>query len=50
VANNNFYKFYLNSLQAIQRVQDAGNTAVGAGFASRKYFGAGMASVIAAIL
>ena len=44
VADNNYYKFYLQSLQSIQRVTDGGNSKVGSGFASLKYFGAGMAS------
>jgi hypothetical protein len=44
VADNVFYRYYLQSLQAIQRVQGDGDMAAGAGFASLKYFGAGMAS------
>ena len=44
VADNNYYKFYLQSLQAIQRITDSGSGMAGAGFASLKYFGAGMAS------
>ena len=39
VADNNYYGFYLNSLQAIQRVTS--EQAAGAGFASLKYFGSG---------
>lgn len=39
VAGNNYYRFYLESLQAIQRVTS--ETSAGAGFASLKYFGAG---------
>jgi hypothetical protein len=42
VADSNYYKLYLNSLQAIQRVTTEGET--GAGFASLKYFGAGMSA------
>lgn len=42
VADNNFYKLYLSSMQAIQRVTDEKMS--GAGFTSLKYFGAGMAS------
>jgi hypothetical protein len=41
VADNNYYLFYLNSLQAIQRVTQEGNNTVGAGFTALKYFGAG---------
>lgn len=44
VADANFYRFYLQSLQAIQRISDGGSSAAGAGFASLKYYGAGMAS------
>ena len=44
VADNIFYKFYLSSLQSIQRITDGGNSSVGSGFASLKYYGAGMAS------
>lgn len=39
VAGNNYYRAYLESLQAIQRVTSEG--AAGAGFTSLKYFGAG---------
>lgn len=44
VADNNYYKFYLQSMQSIQRVTSEGSAMAGAGFASLKYFGAGMAS------
>jgi hypothetical protein len=44
VADNNYYRLYLQSLQAIQRITDSGSSMAGAGFASLKYFGAGMAS------
>lgn len=44
VADNNYYKFYLQSLQSIQRITDSGSSMAGAGFASLKYYGAGMAS------
>jgi len=37
--DNNYYKLYLESLQAIQRVTD--EKMAGAGFASLKYYGAG---------
>lgn len=39
VADNNYYRLYLESLQAIQRISS--ETAAGAGFTSLKYFGAG---------
>lgn len=42
VADQNFYKFYLESLQTIQRITDV-DTA-GSGFASLKYYGAGFAA------
>jgi hypothetical protein len=44
VADNNYYKLYLQSMQSIQRVTDGGNSKQGIGFASLKYFGAGMSS------
>jgi len=44
VADNNYYKLYLQSLQSIQRITDSGSGMAGAGFASLKYYGAGMAS------
>ncbi len=43
VADSNYYKLYLQSMQSIQRVTD-GTGMAGAGFASLKYYGAGMAS------
>lgn len=43
VCDNNYYKLYLQSLQSIQRITDSSSSA-GAGFASLKYYGAGMAS------
>lgn len=39
LADNNYYRLYLESLQAIQRVQDTEMT--GAGFTSLMYYGAG---------
>lgn len=39
VAGNNYYRFYLESLQAIQRISS--ESSAGAGFTSLKYFGAG---------
>ena len=44
VCDNNYYRLYLQSLQSIQRITDGGNSSAGAGFASLKYYGAGMAS------
>lgn len=44
VCDNNYYSLYLQSLQSIQRITDGGNSTAGAGFASLKYYGAGMAS------
>jgi hypothetical protein len=41
VADNNYYRLYLESLQAIQRVTD--EKSAGIGFASLKYYGAGKA-------
>lgn len=41
VADGNYYNFYLQSLQAIQRITDE-NSTVGSGFTGLKYFGAGM--------
>ena len=40
VADNNYYLFYLNSLQAIQRIT-ADDQKAGVGFTGLKYFGAG---------
>ena len=40
VADNNFYQYYLNSLQLIQRITSDKGSA-GIGFTSLKYFGAG---------
>src|SRR3990167_3363977 len=37
VADNTYYAFYVNSLQAIQRVQSDGGGSAGAGFASLKF-------------
>lgn len=44
VADNNYYGFYVNALQAIQRVQSDGGGDAGAGFASLKFYGGGMAA------
>ena len=45
VADGNYYSFYVNSLQAIQRItsDDGGGTA-GGGFASLKFYGGGMSA------
>jgi hypothetical protein len=42
VADNNYYSFYVNALQAIQRVTSDGGGDAGAGFASLKFYGGGM--------
>ena len=42
IADNTYYGFYVNSLQAIQRITDESGTA-GAGFPSLKFYGGGMA-------
>lgn len=45
VADNNYFQFYVNSLQAIQRVQsDDGSGTSGAGFAKLKFYGGGMSA------
>jgi hypothetical protein len=44
VADNNYYGFYVNALQAIQRVQSDGGGDAGAGFASLKFYGGGMSA------
>ena len=41
VADNNYYQLYLNSLQALQRIDSLGDDDAGIGFTSLKYFGAG---------
>lgn len=43
VAGNDAYEYYLNSLQAIQRITDESSSA-GAGFPSLKYYGGGVAA------
>ena len=42
VFDSNYYGFYVNSLQAIQRITDEGTA--GAGFASIKFYGGGMSA------
>lgn len=45
VADNTYYQYYVNSLQAIQRINSAdGGSSAGAGFASLKFYGGGMAA------
>lgn len=45
VADNNYYSMYVNSLQAIQRVQSEGDSKLsGAGFPAVKFYGGGMAA------
>ena len=44
VSDNNYFQFYVNSLQAIQRVQSDGADAAGAGFASLKFYGGGQSA------
>ena len=45
VGSANYYGFYVNSLQAIQRItSDTGSGSAGAGFPSLKFFGGGMAA------
>jgi hypothetical protein len=41
VADQVTYQFYLQSLQAIQRITDGGGDKVGSGFTGLKYYGAG---------
>ena len=45
VADSTYYGFYVNSLQAIQRVNnDTGSGEAGAGFASLKFYGGGISA------
>jgi hypothetical protein len=41
VMDNNYFQFYVNSMQAIQRVTSNGNSETGAGFAELKFYGGG---------
>jgi len=41
VMDNNYYSFYLATLQTIQRITDGGDSKQGAGFTALKYYGAG---------
>lgn len=42
IGDANYFGFYVNSMQAIQRVNSDGGGSPGAGFASLKFFGGGM--------
>lgn len=44
VAGNTYYGYYVNSLQAIQRITSEGGSTVGSGFPALKFYGGGMAS------
>lgn len=44
VADNTYYKLYVNSLQAIQRITSDPGSGTGAGFPSLKFYGGGMAA------
>ena len=45
IAASNYYAFYVNSLQAIQRISsESGGATAGAGFPSLKFFGGGMSA------
>jgi hypothetical protein len=45
VADNTYYGYYVNSLQAIQRISnDSGSATAGAGFPSLKFYGGGTAA------
>ena len=44
VADNNYYAFYVNALQAIQRVQSDGGGSAGAGFAKLKFYAGGVSA------
>jgi len=45
IADNTYYGYYVNSLQAIQRISSAdGGSTAGAGFPSLKFYGGGMAA------
>ena len=45
VADSTYFSFYVNSLQAIQRISsDTGSGTAGAGFPSLKFYGGGMAA------
>ena len=44
IGDANYYGFYVNSMQAIQRVNSEGGGSAGAGFPSLKFFGGGIAA------
>lgn len=44
VADSTYFAFYVNALQAIQRVQSDGGGDAGSGFASLKFYGGGMSA------
>lgn len=44
VSDNTYFQYYVNSLQAIQRVQSDGSGDAGAGFASLKFYGGGQSA------
>ena len=44
VGDNTYYQYYVNSMQAIQRVTSEGSGSPGAGFPSLKFYGGGMAA------
>lgn len=44
VADNNYFQFYVNSLQAQQRVASDGSGSAGAGFAKLKFYGGGQSA------
>ena len=45
VMDNTYFQYYVNSLQAIQRIQsDTGSGTAGAGFATLKFFGGGQSA------
>ncbi len=46
IADNTYYGFYVNSLQAIQRVTSDGSGNAGAGFTGLKFYGGGMAASV----
>jgi len=44
VGDSTYYGFYVNSLQAIQRISSEGGATAGAGFPSLKFYGGGMSA------
>ncbi len=41
IASSNYYSFYVNSMQALQRVTTTGDTTAGVGYPSLKFYGGG---------